>query len=112
MELLFQPRLHDFRQFRPVDLMGLVVADLGQRLVAVLDDRGAFVRPHRGYLLHHVGYHVGVFHYDLIGLVAPQVIEFLQHLLRGVQEQGRLLVSVLKAPAGHDDAAVDLVLGI
>ncbi len=92
--------------------MGLVVADLGQRLVAVLDDGGAFVRPHWRDLLHHVGYHIGVFDHDFVGLVAAQVIEFLQHLLRGVQEQGRLFVSVLEAPARHDDAAVDLVLRV
>ena len=112
MQLLLQPGLHNLRQVRPVDLMGLVITDLGQRLIAVLDHRGAFIRAHRGDHLHHVRYHIRIFHHNLIGFLASQIGELLQHLVRGMQKKGRLVVGVLEASPRHDDPAVDLVLRI
>ena len=112
MQLLFQPGLHDSGKLRSIYLMSLVIADLRQSLVAVFDNRRTFIRPHRRDSLYHIRYQIGVFHYYFICLIASQVGKFLQHLLRGVQKQRRLIVRILKALSRHDYPPVYFVLRI
>ena len=107
-----QTRLHDSRQLGPIDLMGLVITDLGQGLVAVFNNRRTFVRAHRKNGLHHVSDHIGIFDHDFKGFVTAQVRTLLQHFLGGVEEQGRLVVGILKSSARHDNAPVHLVLRV
>ena len=48
----------------------------------------------------------------LMALFRAEVAEFLQHLVGGLEVQGRLIVRVLKAHAGLDDGAVFRVMGV
>ena len=109
MQLLLQPLLHDGRQIFPIQGMGLAVADVGQRLIAVRNHRRTLIRPHRRNGLDLIRDQVGVGDHHLFGLVASQILKFLQHLLRGTKVQRRLIFRILKSLARHDDPAVHLV---
>ena len=89
-----------------------VIADLCQRLIAVGNDWRTFIRPHGGNRLTHIRDHIRILHHDLICLVAAEIRELLQHFLRCMQEQGCLIVSVVKALSRHDDAPVYLILRV
>ncbi len=112
MQLLFQPGLHDFRQIGPINFMCLIIADLGQRLVTVFNDRGAFIRTYRSYVFHHIRNHIGVFHHDLICFVTSQIVKLLQHFFRGVQKQRGLVIRILEPSSRHDNPSINLVLRI
>ena len=92
--------------------MGPVVADIPQQLIGIFNHRRAFIRPDRGNLLTHAGDFYRIGNHHLPGLLLPQILKFLQHLLRGAQIQGRLLVRVLKSLSGHNNPAVNLILRI
>ena len=92
--------------------MCLIITDFGQLLVAVLDDRRTFIRADRGDGFYHIRDLIGIFHHDLIGLVASEIVKFSEHLIRSMQKQRRLVIRIFKSPAGHDDTPVDLVLRI
>ena len=53
---------------------------------------------------------VRVVDHHRMGLFRPQVGEFLQHFIRGLKVQGRLLLRVLKAPGMHDDGPENAVV--
>ena len=63
-------------------------------------------------LLDHVRYLIGVGDHYFFSLLASQIGKFLQHLLCSPQIQRSLVIRVGKAVSGHNDPAVDLVLGI
>ena len=109
VKLLLQPVHHDLRKVFPIQLMGPAITDVGQRLVAVRNDRRAFVRPHRGNGFHLIRDEVGIGDHHFFRLFAAQILKLLQHLLRGAQIQRRLLIRVLEPLSGHDNPAVDLV---
>ena len=109
MQLLLQPLLHDGGEIFPVQGMGLAVADIGQRLVAVRNHGRALIRPHRRNGLDLIRDQVGIGDHHLFGLIASQILKFLQHLLRGAQVQRGLILGILKALSCHDDPAVHLV---
>ena len=64
--------------------MGPIIADLRQCLITVRDDRGTFIRAHRRNGLDHIGDHIRIGNDDLFRLVAAQIGELFQHLLRGM----------------------------
>ncbi len=61
-----------------------VIADFGQRLIAVFYHRRAFIRTHRVHGLNHIRYLIGVCHHDFKCLVTSQIIELLQHFICGM----------------------------
>ena len=112
MQLLFQPVLHDLRQRLAVQLMRPVVADVRELLIAVRYDRRALIRAHRRHNLNHISDQVGVRDHHFLRLVTAEIGKFFQHLLRGAKIQGRLIVRVRESLPRHNDAPVNLVLGI
>ena len=91
--------------------MGLVVADLSEHLIAVGNDRRALVGPDRRDGVDHIRDHAGVVDDDLPGLLGPEIGKLLQHLIGGVQIEGRGVL-VGHAHALLDDGPVDLVLRV
>ncbi len=112
IEFPLQPLGNHRGQILPVELVGLVIADFPQHLVGIRNNGRALVRPGGLDDLAHVGNLVCVFYDNLVGLLSAQVGELIQHLLRGMEEEGRLHVAVVEAPFVHDDPAVNLVLGV
>ena len=92
--------------------MGFLIADSGQYLIGIGDDRRTFIRAHRRHGVHHIRDQIGVGDHDFLRLVVAQILKLLQHLLRGAQVERRLVVRILVLSRGHDDPAVNLVLRI
>ena len=92
--------------------MGLLIADPGERLIRIGNHRRTLVRPHRRHGIHHICDQIGIRDHDLLRLIAPQILEFLKHFLRGTQIKRRLIVRILIFSRGHDDPAVYLILRI
>ena len=116
-ELLFQALGDELRQLVPVHLVGGLPGH-GLDVVSGLLPEGGEGLLSLGMgdvpegLFHPVGDQVGVGDHHLEGLVPAQVAELLQHLVRGVEIQGRLLVAVLEALGVLDDGAEDGVLRV
>ena len=92
--------------------MGTVVADIPEGSVGIRNHRRTFIRPHGRDSLTLVRNPSGVGDHHLLRLVRSQILELRQHLLRGPKVEGRLVVRILEALAGHDNPAVDLVLRV
>ena len=112
VQLLVQPGFDDLGQGVAVLLLGPLPGDGHQLLLGPLD-KGREVAPgHRPHLLDLVGDEVGVFHHHLEGLFLPQIGELLQHLRGGAHIQGRLVLRVGEALAGHNHLAEVRVFGV
>ena len=61
-------------------------------------------------LLHHVGDFAGVVDDHLVGLLWPQIGEFLQHFIGSLEVDGQRCVGIGKFLAGQQDVTVNLVL--
>ena len=110
VQLTVEPRLHLLGERVAIDALGLVVAHIAQVVLAAVDVRRIVLARHRTDDVAHIRYHVGVLDYDLVGAVLAEIGEFLQHFVRGLEVERRLIVRVRKALTGHQDAAERLVL--
>ena len=61
-------------------------------------------------IIDHSGDLAGVLYHHLVGLFLGQIVELRQHILRGAEEQRRLVVGILKAVARLQYSAVDRIL--
>ena len=112
VQLLVQAVLHDLGQGVAVLLFGPLPGDGDELLLGALDEGREVAHGHRPHLLDLIGDEVGVLHHHLIGLLLPQIGEFLQHLRGGAHVQGGLVLGVGEALARHDDLAEVRVLGV
>ena len=112
MQLLLQSLLHNGGKFLAIQLMGAVVADIRQCFVRVRNDRRTLIGSDRRDRLNQIRDQFRVGYDDLLRLIVPQIGKLRQHLLRGAQEKGCLIVCVIKALSRHDDPAVHLILWI
>ena len=91
--------------------MGLVIADLAQRLITVRDDRRAFVGTDRGHGVHHIRNVLRIVNNDFPGFFGSQIGKLLQHFIGGMQVERRGIL-IGHAHALLNDGAVDLVFRI
>ena len=61
-------------------------------------------------VIDHGGDLAGVLYHHLVGLFLGQIVELRQHILRGAEEQRRLVIGILKAVARLQYGAVDRIL--
>ena len=80
--------------------MGFVITDASQRLIRVGNNRSAFIGTDRLYPFAHGCYLPGIGDYHLLGFVAPQILKFPEHLIRGPQIERSLIVGVLESFVG------------
>ena len=112
VQLAVESRLHLLGQRVAVDALCLVVAHIAQIVLAAVDVWRVVLARNRTDDVAHVRDHVGVLYYDLIRTVLAEIGELLQHFVRGLEVERRLIVGVRKALTGHEDAAEGLVLGL
>ena len=100
VQFLLQPLFHDLRQGVAVIPLGVFPCGIAQLLLCTLD-AGRVGAPGDGthIVVDHSGDLAGVLYYHLVGLFLGQIVELRQHILRGAEEQRRLIVSILKAVA-------------
>ena len=100
VQLLLEPLFHDLRQRVTVILLGPLPSGVAQLLLRTLD-AGRIGAPRDGPDgIVDAGRHLaGVGDHDLVGFLFGQIVELLEHVLRGAVEQRRLVVSVFKAVA-------------
>ena len=100
VQLLLQPLFHNFGQRVTVIALGVFPRSIAQLLLCALD-AGRVGAPGDGahIVVDHGGDLAGVLYYHLVGLFLGQIVELRQHILRGAEEQRRLIVGILKAVA-------------
>ena len=104
--------LYDFGQLLPVQLMGFGVDQIFQLLSRVLQ-LGGKQPPWQGRdIVAALRNPVGISDDHLIAVLLPQIGELLQHLVRGLEVDGHILVRIGKALRRLQDMAVDLVLRV
>ena len=111
VQFLLQPLFHDLRQGVAVIPLGVFPCGIAQLLLCTLD-AGRVGAPGDGahVVVDHSGDLAGVLYYHLVGLFLGQIVELRQHILRGAEEQRRLIVGILKAVARLQYGAVDRIL--
>ena len=112
VQLTVKARLHGLRERVAVDALCLFVAHIPQVVLAAVDVRRVVLARHRPDNIAHISDHVGVLHDHLVGSVLPEIGKFLQHLVRALEVQRRLIIRIGEALTGHQDAAERLVLGL
>ena len=109
LELLIEALLYHVGQRVAVDAVGFVHGHAGE-LVLRVGDHGRMGAVGEGLQhLHLVGDGVGVVHHHLTGPIA-QVRELLQHLLGGLEVEGRRIGRVVEAQLVEQDLPIDGVL--
>ncbi len=111
VQLAVESRLHLLGQRVAVDALCLVVAHIAQIVLAAVDVRRIVLARNRTDDVAHVRDHVGVLYYDLIRTVLAEIGELLQHFVRGLEVERRLIVGVRKALTRHQNTAERLILG-
>ena len=111
IQLLLQPLFHDLGQGVAVIPLGVLPCGIAQLLLCTLD-AGRVGAPGDGahVVVDHGGDLAGVLHHNLVGFFLGQIVELRQHILRGAEEQRRLVVGILKAVASLQYGAVDRIL--
>ena len=106
-----QPLFHDLRQGVAVIPLGVLPCGIAELLFCALD-AGRVGAPGDGahIVVDHGGDLAGVLYHHLVGFFLGQIVELRQHILRGTEEQRRLVIGILKAVARLLDAgAVELL---
>ena len=100
VQLLLQPLFHDLGQGVAVIPLGVLPCGIAQLLLCTLD-AGRVGAPGDGahVVVDHGGDLAGVLHHNLVGFFLGQIVELRQHILRGAEEQRRLVVGILEAVA-------------
>ena len=100
VQLFLQALLHDLGQRVAVVPLGVFPGRIPELLFCALD-AGRVGAPGDGahVVVDHGGDLAGVLYYHLVGLFLGQIVELRQHILRGAEEQRRLIVGILKAVA-------------
>ena len=111
VQLLLQPLFHDLGQGVAVIPLGVLPCGIAQLLLCAFN-AGRVGAPGDGahIVVDHGGDLAGVLYHNLVGLFLGQIIELCQHILRGAEEQRRLVVGILKAIARLQYSAVDRIL--
>ena len=109
--------LHDLRQGIAVQLLSPTpgpVLDVVRRVgpVGLEGVLALGMLGEQAKLFHLIGDQLGVVNHDLVAFFRAQIGELIQHFLRGLEIQGRLVVAVLEAQTGLNDGAVDGILGV
>ena len=113
VQLGFQPLLHQFRQGVAVQLFGVAPGDFLKLFLTSGDGGGIGAFGDRPHIRRdHIRNLVGVFDHHLPGGLLPQISKLIQHLPSGVEVQGGLIGSVLKALTGHEDFPKNGVGGV
>ena len=110
-KLTVKPRLHRLGQRIAVDTLGLFIAHVAQVVLTAVDVRRVVFPRHRTNHVTHVGDLIGVLHDYLIRPVLPEIGKFLQHFIRALKVQRRLIVRIGEALTRHQDTAERLILG-
>ncbi len=111
VQLLLQPLFHDLGQGVAVIPLGVLPCGIAELLLCALD-AGRVGAPGDGahVVVDHGGDLAGVLYHHLVGLFLGQIVELRQHILRGAEEQRRLIVSIFKAVTRLQYGAVDRIL--
>ena len=111
VQLLLQPLLHDLGQGIAVITLGVFPRSIAQLLLCALDTgRVGAARDGTNIVVDHRRDLAGVLHHHLVGFFLGQIVELCQHILRGAEEQGRLVVRILEAVARLQHGAVRRIL--
>ena len=111
VQLLLQPLFHNFGQRVTVITLGVFPRSIAQLLLCTLDaGRVGAARDGTNIVVDHRRDLAGVLHHYLVGFFLGQIVELRQHILRGAEEQRRLVVGILKAVASLQYGAVDRIL--
>ena len=111
VQLLLQPLFHNFGQRVTVITLGVFPRSIAQLLLCTLDaGRVGAARDGTNIVVDHRRDLAGVLHHYLVGFFLGQIVELRQHILRGAEEQRRLVIGILKAVARLQYGAVDRIL--
>ena len=111
VQLLLQPLFHNFGQRVTVITLGVFPRSIAQLLLCTLDaGRVGAARDGTNIVVDHRRDLAGVLHHYLVGFFLGQIVELRQHILRGAEEQRRLVVGIFKAVARLQHSAVSRVL--
>ena len=111
VQLLLQPLFHNFGQRVTVIALGVFPRSIAQLLLCTLDaGRVGAARDGTNIVVDHRRDLAGVLHHYLVGFFLGQIVELRQHILRGAEEQRRLVVGIFKAVARLQHSAVSRIL--
>ena len=112
VQLGFHAFHHQLRGIVPVKTVEFGVDQIFQVFHGVLDFGSEQVVGDGTQRLAHVGDAVGVGDDHLAGLFLSQIGKFPQHIVRGAEVQGHILVRVVKALGGQQNVTENFVLGV
>ena len=92
--------------------MGSIPTELLQLLVGAVNVRRIRSVGNGLKTLNHIRNTVGVGDNHFSRFLSTEIIKLLQHLVRGTEIQGSLIIRIIKAFTGHQNATIRLILGI